>query len=188
MKSMLKHFIIATILGFVGFFGYLAIYLGAFKTVELSEGDSGPFYILYVDHIGPYHKIVEKIQTVEVWAKNLPIGCRFSFGQYFDDPSKVDSDRLRSRGGCLYDSPLPANLNLPIQNNNQEFKIATIERQFYLQAHFDGSPSIGPFKVYPKLEAKLKAMNLKDGEYVIERYEVKDSKTVNTHYFMPRGF
>lgn len=166
---------LAIMLGVLGFGIYLANYLGAFKDVDLSEATFGPVKLIYQDHQGAYHKIVSKIQEVEVWAKANGFSCAKTFGQYFDDPRSVDEERLRSLGGCLVDE-FPRNLP-------PNFKTKEIPEGHFLQARFEGSPGIGPMKVYPKAEKYILDHQIKKNDSVIEVYEVLSEKEMKTVYY-----
>ncbi len=64
-------------------------------------------------------------------------------------------------------------------------KIETIEISDALVAEFDGSPSIGPLKVYPKAFEMMKQLDLRSSGAVVELYEVLGEKTGRTKYFFP---
>ena len=180
---MIKHTFFAVTLGLLIFFLYLLQYTGAFKPVAIGISEKGPYIFIYKDHVGPYHKIVEHIQYVENWAKSNGLSCRYTFGEYLDNPAATEEGRLKSRGGCLID-PNHQNevdkltsLQLPrdIQKMNFEKTKAVV-------ALFNGSPGIGPFKVYPKAEDFIHKSNLKIKGSVIEVYEVLEKNNMNTTY------
>jgi len=60
---------------FIGFAIGLGFYLGAQKNVLLSESTSEPMYLVYKEHLGPYHQIEATIESVESWAKSQHIAC-----------------------------------------------------------------------------------------------------------------
>jgi len=175
------------IIGLIGFgtlfaIGSLAHYLGAFKSVEISEGIRGPFYVLYQEHRGPYHKIVTVIENVEKWAKEQKLSCEWTYGEYLDNPDVVEESRLRSHGGCLFPKAPPLTSSLP-----ENFKLEAVESRYYVVAEFQGSPGIGPLKVYPRLEDYLIEHKLtKDGP-IWEVYKIEDSlkNKMTTTYLLP---
>jgi len=178
----------STLIGIVGFASYLFIHLGAYKNVELVGQDLGPYKIVFSHHIGPYHKILESIEQVEKWAKENQVGCDLSFGEFLDDPEVVVEDRLQSNGGCIVASQ-PT--NLPSHLNYRE-----IPRKYYLTAEFDGAPSIGPLKVYPKAMKWIQTNHYVLGGPVIEIYSMTSgdpthagtaSASVHTRYLFPLG-
>ena len=160
-----------------GFFIYLYIYLGGYKNVDLKVSQESVFHTLYKDHLGAYHKIVPTIQEVETWAKSNGVDCTRSFGLYIDDPDTVEEIRLRSHGGCLV-SEYPKNLP-------ENFKTDDIPAKSYVIAIFDGAPSIGPMKVYPRAYQFAKEKGLQISGAVMEVYVVHSEKAVTTTYYFP---
>lgn len=63
-----------------------------------------------------------------------------------DDPQQVEQERLRSLGGCIVEKAF--------ETFPPELEQKTLPKQFFIRGQFDGSPAIGPYKVY------LKAQNL----------------------------
>ncbi len=185
---MIKHTLMAVGLGLTLFLLYLFQYTGAFKSVTVAESRRGPFTFIYLDHVGPYHKIVEKIQIVEKWSLENGLKCRLSFGQYFDDPRAVEEGRLKSRGGCLVDPLVKAEFVtfeslkklLPV-----DFKTDVFNETNALVALFDGAPSIGPMKVYPAAENFMRENKIKPLASVLEIYEVFNKNAMHTVYIWP---
>lgn len=157
---------------------YLFYYVGALKPVVISEKNSGPFVVLYKEHVGPYHKIVPVIEAVEKWAKENSLDCHLTFGLYLDNPGEIEEGRLRSRGGCLL-SEAP---QIPVP---QDFQIQTIENRDYVTAVFEGSPGIGPMKVYPKVADYFSERRLQQESPVMEVYEVHSEQAMTTTYYFP---
>jgi DNA gyrase inhibitor GyrI len=165
------------ILVVIGLIVALMYRLGAFRAVELSPREAGPFRVAYKRHIGPYYKIVPAIQEVEAWAKRQGEACASSFGEYLDDPRTVDEDRLRSNGGCVLlqpREPLPDGI-----------LAKTIERRLWLTASFRGAPSIGPYKVYPRAAEWIAENGYVQNGPTIEMYRVISEKDVETTYYFP---
>ncbi|PWU22244.1 MAG: AraC family transcriptional regulator [Bdellovibrio sp.] len=164
--------------------GYLAFYVGYFKPVTLSETDAGPFSALAADHRGAYHKMAPVISEIEKWAQGHGLKCRLTFGQYFDDPDSVEEARLRSRGGCFLDNgETPPSAPWP-----EGLALIEIPRRHFVTAAFEGSPGIGPLRVYPALGNYVKEKKLQStGEGVIEVYEVKGTREMKTIYYFPAG-
>lgn len=159
-------FILVTIISFAL---YVAMYLGVFKSVDISHTQKGPFFMIYKNHTGPYHKIVSTIEEVEKWASENHVPCSTTFGEYLDDPGKVEQERLRSRGGCIVDKFPP---QIPAK-----FGTHVAPEKEYVVAIFKGSPGIGPLKVYPKVNQFLKENNLSHEGSIIELYEIYDSQS-----------
>lgn len=157
------------------FLAYLAIHLGVFKPVTISMGEFGPFHLVYKKHLGAYHKIVPVIEDVERWVRTQGEACQISFGEYLDDPKRVEQDRLRSHGGCFVKKPIPS---LP-----SGFEQKELGRQFFIHAEFAGSPAIGPYKVYLKANQLMQDKGLVPNGPVYETYEILSDQKMKTNYY-----
>jgi len=160
----MKYVLVFIIVTIISFGSYVAYYLGAYKKVEVSEAMMGPYTLVYMDHVGPYHKIAPVIAKVESWMKDHGHDCSLSFGQYLDNPRQEEEARLKSRGGCLV-KDVPKDLP-------QDFKVMDLPAQKYVTASFDGSPGIGPIKVYPKANEYIIAKGLNQEGPVMEIYDI----------------
>lgn len=163
----------AVVMAFLFF--YVALYVGAFRTVTWRTGAMGPFFLVYQAERGPYDKIATTIEEAEKAFEALGVSCAKTFGRYLDNPNTTDSDRLRAEAGCLFESEPAA---VP-----EGFEVKTMERAQYLVAEFSGAPSIGPIKVYPEARKRLAA----DGERAkeltpMEIYEITPGHGVTTTY------
>lgn len=174
----MKTIIGITVLVTAGLIATLLFRLGSFKEVVISEGQKGPYKIVFKNHVGAYHKIVPVIEEVEKWAKENGEPCTLSFGEYIDNPDTIDEDRLRSIGGCVvskaWDFVLPAG-----------FGYREYPPRDYVVAEFDGAPSIGPFKVYPKVKEYVSEKGYEINAPVIELYEILPDQKVKTTYLFP---
>lgn len=183
---MIKHVFFAVTIGMIAFFLYLAQYTGAFKSVYVGLDERGPYTLIYKDHVGAYHKIVEKIQQVEAFAKDNKLDCKFTFGEFYDDPSVTEEGRLKSRAGCLIDQKNTESMAaLKTVTFPADILQAEYAKTKVVVALFTGSPGIGPLKVYPKAETFINESKLKRKGPVVEIYEVLDPKTMNTTYLFP---
>lgn len=171
----LRHIVSVTFAIILALLSYLAVYLGAFKPVEISMGEFGPFHLVYKKHLGAYHKIVPVIEDVEQWVKSQGDPCNLSFGEYFDDPKKVEQERLRSNGGCVVGKPWN---NLP-----PDFEQKEVPKQFYIKALFEGSPGIGPYKVYLKAQSLMEDKGLEPNGPVYEFYQILPEQKMKTEYY-----
>lgn len=171
----LRHIVSVTFFLILCLLGYLAYYLGVFKPVTLDFGEFGPFHLVYKKHVGAYHKIVPVIEDVERWVKSKGESCQRSFGEYIDDPKKVEQDRLRSNGGCIVSGPLT---DLP-----PEFEQKELQKQFFIHGRFDGSPAIGPYKVYLKANDLMAEKGLVPNGPVYEVYEILPDQKMKTDYY-----
>jgi AraC family transcriptional regulator len=152
---------------------------GYYKDVIITSGEQGPYILVYKVHKGPYHKIAPIIDEVEAYFKKNNLPCPLAFGRYLHDPNLVEHDRLESHGGCLF-SMMDEKLDLLLKQT--DYKVEPLEKKDYLVATFDGSPSIGPFKVYPKVKSWLNKYNYKQVGPVIEVYQTTGQDEVVTRY------
>lgn len=160
---MLKWVFFSTFAAIFGLAIYLFFYLGGYKTVKISEIIYPEFQAIYRVHRGAYHKVGPVIEEVENWAHRNNVLCKRTFGEYLDDPGKVDETRLRSNLGCLVDrkiDPLP-----------KDYFYRVFSPHLVVKAEFQGAPSIGPFKVYPAVTKYLLAKRLKSSAPPIEIYQ-----------------
>lgn len=176
----MKYLALGALVAVLSFVGSLLFKLGVHKDVHLTRLDEGPFRQVYKLHVGPYHKTVSTIVAVEEWAKSAGEKCELSFGEYLDNPKQVDEDRLQSNGGCFVTGDYSA-AALP-----KDFKYREIARRNYIVATFAGSPSIAPYKVYPKaLEYFKKEIGRDFTGAVMEVYKIVSEKEVDTKYYLP---
>lgn len=178
-KLPIRYILLPLFFAIIIYVGYLLFYVGAFKPVVISEKQAGPFILLYKDHVGPYHKIVPVIEEVETWAKENGIDCKLSFGKYLDDPNSVEEARLKSIGGCILTAAITTALP-------EGFKTETQPEAQFVVATFEGSPGIGPMKVYPKVFAYFEDQRIARGDYTLEIYEVHSQQAMTTTYYFPR--
>ncbi len=160
--------------------------IGALEPVVISQESAGPFHVLTKDHLGAYHKIGPVISEVEAWARANGEPCSQSFGEYFDDPEKNDEDRLKSRGGCLLSKSFEGANSDWASRLPKGMTLATIESRNVVKAVFNGAPSLGPVKVYPKVFEFMNLNDLKIAGAILEIYSF-DSKSGkgSTAYLFP---
>lgn len=176
----MKYILFFVLVVIISFSLFLANYLGAFKGVDISEATQGPFQTVYIEHVGPYHKVNKVIEKVENFMKSQGAPCKRTFGEYLDDPQTVEEARLRSRVGCLVES---APAGLP-----EDMKLGEIPQRKYVVAVFTGSPGIGPLKVYPRVNDYMVKQKLKQSGAVIEIYEIHsitEKNAMTTTYLFP---
>ncbi len=176
----MRYFLVFILVAMISFGLFLANYLGAFKGVEIFEGEQGPYTMLYIDHVGPYHKISKEIEKVEKFLSAQGTPCKQSYGEYLDDPKTMEEVRLRSKAGCIVQN-VPANLP-------EGFKTEEVPLRKYVVASFTGSPGIGPMKVYPKVEEYMKEKGHTAAGPVIEIYEIhsiSEKNAMTTTYLFP---
>jgi effector-binding domain-containing protein len=152
--------------------------LGSFKPVQISESDRPAMKIVYKHHVGAYHKIVPVIEDVEKWVKANGEKCELSFGEYLDNPDEVAEDRLRSNGGCIVEAK--PNAQMP-----DGFKFREVPPHHFVVGEFDGAPSIGPMKVYPKAKDSIASKGYQISGPIFELYKIGENQQVKTTYLFP---
>ena len=160
----------------------LLAYLGFFRKMESSEVVREATPIIYREHKGAYHKINEDITEVEKWASSESLPCKYTFGEYLDDPNIVEEARLRSNAGCILDTSVP--LNVPTKRPTQ-MQVGAIPAGAYLQVVFEGSPAIGPYKIYPFANGYFKEKGWGKPSRSYEIYEILSSEDMRTTYLFP---
>lgn len=148
---MLKKVLIiiaAIIFIIVGYLGYS----GFFASVEITEGEVGPYKFVGKEYVGDYRYSGEKQDSIykDLTAKGFEL--TEGFGIYRDDPKKVAVEQLRSMVGSV----------LPEKYND---RIPELEREGYIIQDMGKTKSVivefpyknnlsiiaSVLKVYPKL-------------------------------------
>lgn len=156
-------------------------YTGAFKDVTIETKELGPFYLYAQPHRGAYHKIVKQLEALEKLAAQEGISCLTTFGRFYDNPESVDEDRLKSDVGCLYEQQKPQLTETFLKEVTEQ----QIPAQLFVEGTFDGAPSIGPFKAYPKIKEYILEKGLVETGAPIEIYELSEQKGIRTRYLFP---
>jgi len=170
----MKTVFIGVVIFAIGIIGWASIKMGFYKDVSVAEQDIPEMHLVYLEHIGPYHKILDSLEKVEAWAKEAKVDCSKSFGHFLDDPEVVEHERLRSHVGCIIDQN---KTDLP-----ENFKMKTLPAGKYVVADFMGSPAIGPMKVYKKARQYFLDKGLTPPEDAMEVYNRIDEQTMKTSY------
>ncbi len=157
---------------------YLFFFLGFTQPVEIQLEKRDTVATLSQRHLGAYHEILPTIQAVENLLKNHGLACPVSFGHYLDDPDKTDVARLRSDGGCLLSTTWSP------EGAGKQILSGQIDGGEYVVARFEGSPSIGPFVVYPKVKHFIQSHQIKLRNDVYELYRI-NGKKLSTEYLFP---
>lgn len=174
----MKYAILGTLALIVALALAVYVYVGGYKPVQTEITEKGPYRLVYKTHLGPYHQIVPILEEVEKWARANGESCKLTFGEYLDNPKLVAEDRLQSHGGCFVEKAWASGLP-------EGFSYREIPKRLYLAAVFEGAPSIGPMKVYPKADSIMQSEGYKPDGAVIETYEVLSPKSVETRYYFP---
>ena len=185
---MIRHVFYILLISFTILGSILAYRLGVFKSVHIEIKNHAQFYLLYKEHIGPYHKIVPVIEEVETWSKANGIICKKSFGQFLDDPEKTESARLRSHAGCLLQkkefAEITAEKSLKLKLPDG-FKVKSAQINHHIYAEFSGSPGVGVWKVYRPVFELMNKRRFKKQSPIYEVYEILSKDKMNTQYYFP---
>lgn len=174
MTGLWRNIALYSLACIIAFFVYLYYHLGLQKPVEITKARRGPIWLLYKSHRGAYHEIAPVIQDVEIWATSHNVPCPKTFGEYLDDPSAVDQDRLRSHGGCV----VLARVTSDLPDGFEQREMPEAE---FITAQFSGSPAAGPLKVYPAVRKYAEEQRLRLAGPVFEFYVVHND-SVSTEY------
>ena len=128
----------------------VGMYVGAFSSVDISEGFRGPYHFVYLMHKGPYQLVVKKIQKVEQILKEKNIQYSFAAGRYYDNPDTTPKEYLKSDAGVIVNTP--AQVDSPLQYEQISERYVVIGK---IKAH----PAITPFKTYPKMHEYIESKN-----------------------------
>lgn len=109
--------------------------------------------------------------------QRVGIKCERTFGEYLDDPAKVEESRLRAIGGCV--------VNQDVTDLPEDFFFRSIQARPVLKAEFRGAPSIGPFKVYPKAMDHIASHRLKMAGPPLEIYQSLPDGEYLTEFLFP---
>ncbi len=172
MKRILIAFFVFLISGALGLFWRL----GVTKPVSVQSETLPEQKVIFLNHMGAYHKMNDTIIKVESDLARRGFVCKQTFGHYVDSPEHQDEDRLRSEGGCL----VPDH---SIDLKGTELKTDAIPAGQYIRAVFEGSPSISPFKVYPKVKEFANENRLRYADDFYEIYEIRGEQVTTIYLF-----
>lgn len=174
----MKQILLLVLLTIAALIGGLYYYVGGYKNIAMETTEAGPFKTVSKPHLGAYFKIVPVIEEVEKWAQANGESCKLSFGEYIDKPGEITEDRLRSNGGCIVEKEW-------MQGLPEGYTYRELPRRLYVTATFDGAPSIGPYKVYPRVFTYVDENKLSMDGPIIEMYEVLPDNKLLTRYYFP---
>lgn len=175
--TALRTLVLVVFLTLVSGTVYLLVRNGAFKSVEIAVEDRGEMILLYKEHIGPYHKIMDDLTAVENAAKTAGLDCTLTFGEYLDDPGLVEQERLHSNVGCVLPSAPAA--------APEGTMLKTIPARKYVVGRFGGSPALGPYKVYGKIGERIVEGRMEQTGPVLEIYRPLPDEGMETTYLFP---
>jgi DNA gyrase inhibitor GyrI len=158
-----------------------AAWMGAFRSVTVTEKDAGPFVYAYEPFTGPYSKTQPAFDRVSAAVKAEGLSDDKGIGVYLDNPDLVPAEKLRSECGILIQG-----LNAEkVTELSKRLKVKRIEAGRFLYAEFPYRNALsfmfGPVKVYPAFSQAVKEKGYKPA-YSIELY---DSSSGKIGFLMP---
>ena len=155
---------------------------GLFSPVTIYQGKTGPFLMVYVEHIGSYNESLHVSEYIYRQLKNdKSIKIIKGFGLYNDDFRHIQNDTLHSITGCII-------------NFQREEKLIDIKKTYIVNTFpesqsvvaefpYNGTLSIliGSIKVYPKLHRTLTYL----GYGSVPVIEIYDSEAKKIRYIAP---
>ena len=130
--------------------GFLT-YMGLFLPMKVYESKMGPFTVAYESFVGPYSKTGPVFAKVYGALKTAGIASPRGLGIYYDDPSRVPADKLRSDCGVVIEKSDMAKFNVV----RAKLKVKQLAKKDSIVAEFPIrnalSYMIGPMKAYPVL-------------------------------------
>lgn len=168
--------IIVIVLGF-------SYYLGAFKSVEIVEGEVEPMIIMYKPVVGEYSQSADVMDEMYYKLEEFGVSPTQGVGIYFDNPQMVETEKLRSVVGNIITEDMYATLRDSNADVLNEYEIAVLGNRDAYLAEFpfrnQFSVIVAIMKVYPEInelfvEEKFTApiMEIYDMENRVIRYVV----------------
>ena len=164
-------FIVVVILCLVSFLSYM----GAFAKITVTNKDLGPFKIVCKDFKGAYGKTGPVFDEIQAFlSKECFLDAKRGIGFYYDDPSKIKIQELRSKVGSIIE---PEDYD-KLKNVAGKYEIVDFPVSKAVVAEFPIknmlSYMIGPMKVYPILAKNIDSAIME--QYSIEIYDMPSKK------------
>ncbi len=169
---------------YVGFFllcllaslAFTFVYYGGFHPVTVVEREIGPYNFIFEVNRGDYSQTGKSVEKLMKIASDAGVKSQ-GFGMYFDDPSKVAKEDLRSHAGIVVSDADLQKLSPTIAG----FDVQAFAKTNAVVSNFPlkGFPSIliAIWKVYSAMMTYSAEKNLKTS-YSIEIYEIEKQNTI----------
>ncbi len=154
-------------------------WLGFFKKIQFTVQQAGGDVLVFESHTGDYKNVGKVIDKMYYALLNEEkVECFRGFGIYYDNPQKVEKEKLRAEVGNILENPTPEILS----QLTPKYNIKTLEEQKFLVAEFpyknQMSIVMGIMKVYPALNRYIRNHNLSEDGYVMEIYDVPNKRII----------
>ena len=91
-----------SIIAFIAIIVIIYAYLGGFKKINFQHLDQGGETLVYEEITGDYQQSAAVMDKIYYSLLNdFNIETYKGFGLYFDNPQKVEKDKLHSEAGCI---------------------------------------------------------------------------------------
>jgi len=151
--------------------GFL-FYLGMFGKMTVTEQPMGPYVIAYEHFVGPYSKTKTAFDNVYNTLIANGIDSQLGLGIYYDDPSQVSANQLKSDCGSVLTGESISKARLL----DGKISIKEIEKTPCLVTTFPiknpMSYMFGPMRAYPALAKYAKENNIVFGGLSYEVYDM----------------
>ncbi|MDZ7289660.1 MAG: GyrI-like domain-containing protein [candidate division KSB1 bacterium] len=117
--------------------------------------------MVYISHTGPYYQVAEKITQVSKMLQEKNVRTLDACGIFYDDPSTVPQEQLRSRAGFLVKGAVTVEAPLAID---------TVAQREVIVAKVKAHPTVAPLKTYPKMQEWMKQNNFQAAGPGLEIY------------------
>ncbi len=170
---------IIIIIAIAGILLILYAWLGGFRKIQFTLQEAGGEVLAYEPHTGEYKNVGKVIDKMYYALLNEEkVECFRGFGIYYDNPQKVEKEKLRSEVGNILENPTPELLELL----SGKYNIKTLEKQKFLVTEFpyknQFSIFMGIMRVYPAINQYTREQNLSEEGFVMEIYDVPGKKIV----------
>ena len=153
------------------------LYFGGFKRLNIQIEEQGGETVVYDEIRGDYRQSGAVMDKIYYSLKEKDkIETFKGFGFYYDNPKKVEINKLRSEAGCIIESPdLDKLLNL---SGNFKSKVLPKKKYIITEFPYKGKISVmfSIMKVYPSMSKFAEERDLDSDGAVTEIYDIPNGK------------
>ena len=180
MKKVLKWILIVLAVAIVLVLTFMG-YMGLLGEPKVSEMKMGPYLFVYEPYVGPYMNTGKVFDRVYKAIGSDGIETKRELGIYFDDPSNVPAEKLRSQCGVVIEE----NDFAKFASVSKKYRSKIIETADCVVAEFPIRNSLsyafGPMKAYPALAKYAQAKGYRSAV----PYELYDMPAGRIYFVMP---
>lgn len=184
MKKILKAFLLVVVV-LAALIGLTLAYHGFFDKYEVTEKEVGPYMLATKRFVGSYYKVGPTMTEVDTWLRENGVESTKGVGLFYDTPTEVEEDKLRSDVGNVLENVDEEKL-IEIK---EKYEVKELAKQNAVVVEFPiKSPlsyMLSPMKVYPIISKYWleKGYPAEGGAgYSMEIYDMTGKKTI---YVMP---